>query len=117
MFEFLYLLFYTSSMQSRLEKVKQQRLEKKKKLEELGIPVYPTSITLTGERITTEQAKNALGEEVLIAGRIMSLRSHGSILFANLKDFSGLIQVFFQKKFWENGILNFCFLILVISLQ
>ncbi len=85
-------------MQRRLEKVRKERLEKIKKLESLGISAYPSSITLPGERIDTTKAKDSLGEEVLVAGRIMSLRSHGAILFADLKDFSGSIQIFFQKK-------------------
>lgn len=85
-------------MPKRLEKVRKERLDKIKRLEDLGVPAYPTSITLPGERISTEQAKDSLGKEVLVAGRIMSLRSHGSIIFADLKDFSGSIQIFFQKK-------------------
>jgi len=85
-------------MQRRLEKVRKERLEKIKKLEGLGVTAYPTSITLAGERITTEEVKNSLGKEVLVSGRIASLRSHGAILFADLKDSSGSIQLFFQKK-------------------
>ncbi len=85
-------------MKRRLEKVRKERLEKIKKLEKLGVSPYPTSITLIGERITAEKAKNSLGKEVLVAGRIMSLRSHGAIVFLDLKDFSDSVQVFFQKR-------------------
>ena len=37
------------------------------------------------------------GQPVVIAGRLMTIRSHGKTAFANLRDLSGDIQVYFRK--------------------
>ncbi|HUD44138.1 MAG TPA: lysine--tRNA ligase [Patescibacteria group bacterium] len=74
---------------------KEARLEKLKKLKELGIDPYPSSAKRTH---TIAQALANEGKEVTVVGRIFSYREHGNIAFANLKDESGKIQIFFQRK-------------------
>ena len=37
------------------------------------------------------------GQPVILAGRLMTIRSHGKTAFANLRDLSGDIQVYFRK--------------------
>ena len=37
------------------------------------------------------------GQPVVIAGRLMTIRSHGKTAFANVRDKSGDIQVYFRK--------------------
>ena len=37
------------------------------------------------------------GQPVVIAGRLMTIRSHGKTAFANIRDKSGDIQVYFRK--------------------
>ena len=37
------------------------------------------------------------GQPVVLAGRLMTIRSHGKTAFANLRDLSGDIQVYFRK--------------------
>lgn len=71
------------------------RLEKLKTLKELGIDPYPAFSKRTH---TASQALKAEGEEVSVTGRLFSFREHGNIAFADLKDESGKIQIFFQKK-------------------
>ena len=39
-----------------------------------------------------------MGKGVLVAGRIWSIREHGAVIFMDLKDASGIIQILFQKK-------------------
>jgi len=39
-----------------------------------------------------------MDQQVLVAGRLMSLRGHGKIMFADLQDRAGKIQLFFQEK-------------------
>lgn len=75
--------------------LKESRLEKLKKINEIGWNAYAHSYE------KTHSVKDSLekeGQKVKTAGRIMSFREHGNIAFANLKDETGKIQVFFQKK-------------------
>lgn len=71
------------------------RLEKLKKLRELGINPYPSSFPKTH---TVSESLKSLGKKVKAAGKIFSYREHGNIAFADLKDETGKIQIFFQKK-------------------
>lgn len=74
---------------------KKARLEKLQKLKELQIDPYPASTKRTH---TISEALNSEGKTVAVAGRVFSYREHGNIAFADLKDESGKIQIFFQKK-------------------
>lgn len=75
--------------------LKQARLEKLKKLKSLGINPYPASFS---KKHTIQEALKSEGKAVQTAGRIFSYRTHGNIAFADLKDETGKIQIFFQKK-------------------
>ena len=81
-----------------IKNVREERLEKLKKLKGLGIDPYPSKITLVGKHILVLKARDLMDKKVLVAGRIWSVRVHGGVTFADLKDGSGLIQLFFQKK-------------------
>ncbi|MDO8341475.1 MAG: lysine--tRNA ligase [Candidatus Woesebacteria bacterium] len=74
------------------------KLEKLEKIKSLGINPYPSKINLKGKHISISIARESMDKEVLIAGRVWSLRVHGGVIFADLKDSSGIIQVLFQKK-------------------
>lgn len=78
-----------------LNKLKKARLEKLAKIKELGWDPYAASFDKT--HMVTE-ALESEGKIVKTAGRLYSLREHGNIAFANLKDETGKIQIFFQKK-------------------
>ena len=78
--------------------VRDERLEKLTKIKELGINPYPSKILLKGKKITISDAITQMDKNVLVAGRVWSIRSHGGVSFADLKDSSGTIQLFFQKK-------------------
>jgi len=71
------------------------RLEKLKKIKALGWDPYPASFD---KKQTIANALKSLGKKVKTAGKIFSYREHGNIAFADLKDESGKIQLFFQKK-------------------
>ncbi len=49
-------------------------------------------------RNTTAESLEMDGKQVTVAGRILLLRGHGKILFADLHDLSGKIQLFFEQK-------------------
>lgn len=87
---------------STVKNVREERLEKLKKIIDLGIDPYPSKILLSGNHISIGVARELMGQEVLVAGRIMSFRSHGGVTFADLKDSTGNIQLFFQKKILED---------------
>jgi len=82
-------------MAKRLTELKTERIKKLKRLKELGINPYPTSFAKKQDILTCRQS---LGKKVQTAGRLLSLRGHGRILFADLQDQSGKIQLFFQEK-------------------
>lgn len=44
-----------------------------------------------------EEFQNYNGQPAVIAGRLMTIRSHGKTAFANVRDLSGDIQVYFRK--------------------
>lgn len=71
------------------------RLEKLEKIKALGWNPYPASFD---KKQTIADALRSLGKTVKTAGKIFSYREHGNIAFADIKDESGKIQIFFQKK-------------------
>lgn len=83
-------------MATRLDNIRKIRLEKLEKLKELGIDPYPSSLYKRPQAISDARGKE--GESVSVAGRIWGLRIHGNAVFADLKDESASIQLFFQKK-------------------
>jgi lysyl-tRNA synthetase class 2 len=80
---------------------REERMEKLNKMKSLGINPYPSKISLRGDKINIVDARELMESEVQVAGRIMSIRSHGGISFADLKDYTSNIQLLFQKKILE----------------
>ena len=80
----------------KLNELQKQRLDKLAKIKSLEIDAYPQPNLAAKKTVT--QALKMLDKSVLVAGRLMSLRGHGKILFADLHDQTGKIQLFFQEK-------------------
>jgi len=82
-------------------------LEKVQKLHDLGINPYPSKTKGTTVPIVNIReshfAEASRDDFVEVAGRLMSYREHGNIIFADLKDESGKIQLLFQKKTLEDN--------------
>ena len=79
--------------------------EKLEKFRQMGINPYPNRYKIThriGEIVDRfkeeydQQRLESFGE-VSLAGRMMSLRLHGKISFAHIKDQTGKIQIFVQR--------------------
>lgn len=77
-----------------LEKLKAARAEKLEKIKKLKIDPYPAK---SDKKHSIAEAAKAMGKTVKTAGRILGLRGHGGSTFADLKDESGRIQLFFSK--------------------
>ena len=82
-------------MATRSQVIKELREEKLKKLRELGINPYPSRIELKGDMISILEAVSSHGKKVLVAGRVWAMRSHGAVIFADIKDWQGKIQLLF----------------------
>ena len=78
---------------SELEEIRRQKLQK---LKSLGNNPYPQPNLIN--RQSTEEAKAMMDQTVTVAGRLLLLRGHGKILFADLHDRTGKIQVFFEQN-------------------
>ncbi len=80
----------------KLNELQRQRQEKIGQLQKLNSNIYPQPNL--ENKISTFDAKDKMDQQVLVAGRLMSLRGHGKIMFADLQDRVGKIQLFFQEK-------------------
>jgi len=75
--------------------LRQIRLDKLEKIKSLGLDAYPQPNLHSKNNCL--DAQKMLGKSVLLAGRLLSLRGHGQILFADLIDRTAKIQLFFQS--------------------
>lgn len=78
---------------SELEEIRRQKLQK---IKSLGNNPYPQPNLVN--RQTTQEAMTMMDQTVIVAGRLLLLRGHGKILFADLHDRSGKIQLFFEQN-------------------
>lgn len=79
-------------MMSEHEQVRRQKLDK---LRELGVDPYSEKYTVTKYAADVIGRFDALeGQQVSLAGRLMTVRAHGKASFANLQDESGQIQIY-----------------------
>jgi lysyl-tRNA synthetase class 2 len=80
----------------RLDSLRKSRLDKLEEIRKLGVNPYPASLQFSG-RAQVSDALKKLGKEAIVAGRLTAWREHGGSIFADLKDESGKIQLFFKK--------------------
>lgn len=80
-----------------LEKIRNVRIEKAKKLKELGINPYPAKSYKNIDNIEITNRFDELNDkEVIVAGRLMSFRSHGHLAFGHIQDQSGKVQLYIK---------------------
>ena len=88
------------------EEIRLQRIEKVRKLRELGIDPYPASTNITSaisdvlEKFST---KIESGETICVGGRIMAIRGHGGAVFVDLYDGTAKIQLLIKKDNLSEG--------------
>ena len=85
-------------MASEPQTTREVMLEKLEALKKRGINPYPSRIEIKGDPVTTKEALERLGRDVLVPGRVWSIRRHGGVKFFDLTDETGKIQVLFQEK-------------------
>lgn len=79
---------------AHIDQIIQERKEALEKAREKGWDPYAPKYD---KAQTVAEARESEGSSVRTAGKIISLRTHGNITFADLKDATGKIQLFFRK--------------------
>jgi len=81
-----------------LQELREERIKKLNTLKEKGINPYP-SVSRRNETIGNiiSDYEASEGKEFVLSGRIMSHRGHGDLMFLDLVDASGKIQVYIKK--------------------
>lgn len=80
---------------SRIDDVIEAKLEKRQALEDLGVVIHPHSFDKKNTIDKVRAAKE--GSQVKTAGRVMSVRPHGKVIFFDLKDSTDSIQVMVRE--------------------
>ncbi|MFH1232588.1 MAG: amino acid--tRNA ligase-related protein, partial [Patescibacteria group bacterium] len=93
------------------EKVSERddRLKKLEEINKIGVDPYPAKTArdhLISQVLVDFDQLNEKQTQIIIAGRLRSLREHGNLTFANLEDGSGNLQLAFSKKELENTVAN-----------
>ncbi len=85
---------------SALDEIRAERLRKLKLLEEKGITPYPNRTKRTHEIGQVLGGFNVLeteGGNLMVAGRVRAIRTHGGSSFVDIEDGTGRIQLFLKK--------------------
>ncbi len=80
--------------------IRDERLKKLELLKAAGMEAYPVDshrVESNGDVITDFEALEQNGKKVHLGGRVMSLRGQGGIIFADLFDGTGRMQVVLQQ--------------------
>lgn len=81
-----------------LKELRNVRIEKLNKLREIGINPYPARVEKDfSNSEVLEKYEEFDGRVINLAGRLMSYREHGGIVFADLRDQAGKIQLYIKK--------------------
>jgi len=83
-----------------IDEIRKNRVKKLKSIENAGLLAYPVSSKRTHtcqEAIENFIKLSKTKKEIVLAGRIMSLRHHGGLVFSNLRDGSGQVQIIIRK--------------------
>jgi len=85
----------------QLEEIRKNRIKKLEAMQRAGILVYPLSTKRT--HFITDAIKDfpkieRSKKEIILTGRIRSLRGHGGATFLDIEDGTAKIQLFFKKN-------------------
>lgn len=88
-------------LQHRLPEQVRVRLAKLKALQDSGIDAYPVGSPPSHTIVAALDADDQIS--VCVSGRILRIRDYGGVLFAQLRDWSGEIQLLFDNSLLECG--------------
>jgi len=83
-----------------IDEIRKNRLKKLNAIESAGFLVYPGETKrshICSQAVEDFSKLSRSKKEIILAGRIISLRGHGGLVFCNIEDGSGEIQVLFKK--------------------
>lgn len=85
-------------MASRLEEILKEREKKIVSLKKMGIDLYPArSVKEKSNKEVVDNFEKYEGKTLTLAGRIMAWREHGKLIFGQIQDQSGKIQLFIRE--------------------
>ncbi len=85
----------------RIEEIRQNRIKKKEALEKAGFSSYPEKTGRThliNDCLSDFDSLEKEEKEVILGGRVRSLREHGKLAFFTMEDDSGMIQGFLSEE-------------------
>ena len=85
----------------RLPEQVRVRMAKLKSLQESGVDAYP--VGEAPSHTVAQTADVGDGEAVTVAGRVLRIRDYGGVLFAQLRDWSGEVQLLLDNSLLEQG--------------
>src|SRR5687768_1281581 len=84
-------------MASRLDEILKEREKKIDHLKMMGIELYPARSQKEAKNLeVVENFDKYEGRKMTLAGRIMAWREHGKLIFGQIQDQSGKIQLFIR---------------------
>ncbi len=89
-----------------LQELRAERLDKLEKLKAAGKEVYPVESKLTNTLASLNKVFTVLAKsekEVTVGGRVRAIRGQGAIIFADLDDGTGNIQILLKKGELKDG--------------
>jgi len=90
-----------------IDEIRKNRLKKLKGIESAGLLAYPGEVKRTHTCVQALEVFSKLSKakkQIVLNGRLMSLRQHGGLTFCNIQDGSAKVQVLFKKdRLGERG--------------
>jgi len=81
-----------------LKDFRDERLRKLAELKELGVNPYPAKSNRSIDMLTlVDRFEEIEGQEVVVVGRVMSIRKFGKLAFIVIRDMSGQVQLFLKE--------------------
>jgi lysyl-tRNA synthetase class 2 len=80
-----------------IDEIRKARLKKLRAIETAGILAYPLSTKRTHSIGEAIRDFSKIKKEIVLTGRLISLRGHGGLVFGHIEDGSGKIQAMFKK--------------------
>lgn len=94
---------------SSLNDIRKNRLKKLKAIKEVGIDPYPAKVrrTMTNAQALTLALKERPGQEIILVGRIVSIREHGGACFSHIEDGTAKIQLYLKRDVLDDKAYQF----------